>query len=177
MLDSFFFTFILIFSLLFYDVSLEVHILLLSCFVIVSFRFLTEFLSRCVHSLFLFLFRHALFFSIIVFGTYQSQSFSMLLSSFLLHWSVFLIVFSSSLLISFLCYSAIVYLDVFSVLFLIFRGLSVVSPTLCRTSLLLFVVNQSTFRSSLVLDFVGGRNFFVVCFAITPQSLWVSSFL
>ena len=92
----------------------------------------------------------------------------MLLSSFLPHSSVFLIVFSFSLLISFLCYFAIVFSDVFSVLFLTFRGLSVVSPSLCRTSLLLFLVNQSSFRSSLVLDFVGGHNFFVVRFAITP---------
>ena len=62
----------------------------------------------------------------------------------------FLLFFPSGLSISFLCYFAIVISDVFSVLFLMFRDLSVVLPTLCRTSLLLFLVVTSH-RFGLVL--------------------------
>lgn len=91
--------------------------------------------------------------------------------------------FPSSLLVLFLRYFAIIFSAVFSVLFLMLRGLFIVSPTLwclfigCFSHTLSYqfalvcssvIYHLSLFRSSLVLDFVGEHNFYVVYFAITP---------
>ena len=65
----------------------------------------------------------------------------------------------------------------FSVLFLMFQGLSIVSLTLCRTSLLLFVVNQSCvtcYRFSLVLfSILSGYHFFCPLFCHYPPDRMV----